>query len=53
MNPNRGESYIGSFYWIKSKKATTNLINNKDNECFKCAVIAKTNSFKNKYNWKK
>ena len=35
---NRGGSYIKSSDWIKNKKATINP-KNKDNECFKYAVI--------------
>ena len=36
----RGESYIMSPDWIASKKATINPKNQKDNECFKWAIIA-------------
>ena len=35
----KGESYIMSPYWIASKKATINPKNEKDNECFKRAII--------------
>ena len=35
----RGESYIMSPNWIVSKKATINPKNEKDNECFKWAII--------------
>ena len=34
INPNRTGSYIDSPDWIKSKKATINPINKKDNKCF-------------------
>ena len=34
INPNRGGSYVDFFDWIKSKIATTNPINKKDNKCF-------------------
>ena len=64
---NRGGSYIDFFDWIKSKKATINPINKKDNICFQYAItvtlnhekigknserITKIKSFINKYNWK-
>ena len=39
---NRGSSNIDSPDWIKNKKATINP-KNKDNECFKYAVIAALN----------
>ena len=39
----RGESYIMSPDWIASKKATINLKNEKDNECFKQSIIAGLN----------
>ena len=39
----RGESYIMSPDWIVSKKATTNPKNEKDNECFKWAIIGGLN----------
>ena len=63
---NRGGSYIDSPDWIKNKKATINP-KNKDNECFKYAIIAALNhekvgknpqriskikSFIDMYNWK-
>ena len=38
INPNRGGSYIHSPDWIKSKKATINFIDKKDNKCFQFAV---------------
>ena len=65
-NRNRGGSYKDSPDWIKSKKATTNPINEKDNKCFQYAVtvtlnyekikkdpqtITKIKPFLNKYNW--
>ena len=43
INLNRGGSYINSPDWIKNKKATTNIINKKDNECFQYAVIVTSN----------
>ena len=66
INPNCGGSYIDSPDWIKSKKATINLIHKKDNKCFYYAVtatlnheeikkdlqrITKTEPFINKYDW--
>ena len=39
----RGESYIISPDWIASKKATINLKNEKDNECFKWSITAGLN----------
>ena len=33
INPNHVGSYIDSPDWIKSKKATINPINKKDNKC--------------------
>ena len=33
-NLNRGGSYVDFLDWIKSKIATTNSINKKDNKCF-------------------
>ena len=39
MNPNHRRSYIDSYDWIKSKKATINPINKKD-KCFQYAVTA-------------
>ena len=62
---NRGGSYIKSSDWIKNKKATINP-KNKDNECFKYAVIvalhhqeiernpqriSELKPFVNRYNW--
>ena len=35
----RGGSYISSHDWISSKKVTINPKNEKDNECFKWAII--------------
>ena len=43
INPNRGESHIDPPDWIKSKKATINPINKKDNKCFQYAVIVTLN----------
>ena len=43
INLNCGRSYIDSSDWIKSKKATINLINKKDNKCFQYAVIVALN----------
>ena len=66
VNFKRGESYIDSFDWIKSKKATTNPINKKRNKCFPYTVtvvlnheqikkdsqiITKVKLFIDKYNW--
>ena len=63
---NRGGSYIMSSDWLKNKGATINP-KNKDNECFKYAIIAalhhqeiggnpqrisKLKPFVNRYNWK-
>ena len=42
-NPNCGESCMDFPDWIKSKKATINLINEKDNKCFQCAVTVALN----------
>ena len=39
----RGESYIVSPNWVASKKVTINPKNEKDNECFKCLVVAALN----------
>ena len=65
VNPNRGGSYKDSPDWIKNKKATINLINEKDNKCFQYAltvalnheevekdpqIITKIKPFINKYN---
>ena len=62
---NRGSSYIDSSDWMKNKKATINP-KNKENECFKYALIAALNHqqirkdpqrisklrpFINNYNW--
>ena len=43
INPNRGGSYEDSPDWIKSKKATINPINKKDNKCFQYAVTVVLN----------
>ena len=43
IDPNRGESYIGSPDGIKNKKATTNPINKKYNKCFQYAVTVALN----------
>ena len=43
INLNCGRSYIDSSDWIKSKKATINLINKKDNKCFQYAVTIALN----------
>ena len=66
-NPNCGGSHIDSPDWIKSKKATINLINKKDNKCIQFSVTvalnyeeikkdlqikAKIKPFVNKYNRK-
>ena len=65
INVNRVGSYIDSPDWIKSKKATINPTNKKDNKCFQYAVtvalnyekigkhterITKIKPFINKYN---
>ena len=66
INSNHRKSYIDSYHWIKSKKATTFLINKKD-KCFQYALTAaqsheeikkkdlqRTTKIKpllNKYNW--
>ena len=67
INPNHGGSYIDSLDWIKSKKATINLINKKDKKCFQYTItvalnheeiakhsqrISKIKPFINKYDWK-
>ena len=44
-------SYIASPDWIANKKATKNLKNKKDNECFKWSIIAELSY--NKINEKK
>ena len=46
---NKGRLYIDSPDWIKNKKATINP-KNKDNECFKYAIIASLNHEKIKNN---
>ena len=66
-NPNCGGSHIDSPDWIKSKKATINLINKKDNKYIQFSVTvalnyeeikkdlqikAKIKPFVNKYNRK-
>ena len=38
INPNCSRSYIDSPDWIKSKKATINPINKKDNKCLQSVV---------------
>ena len=43
INPNFGGSYIDSSDWIKSKKATINPINKKNNKCFQYAVTVALN----------
>ena len=43
INPNCGGSYIDSPDSIKSKKATINPINNKDNKCFQYTVTVMLN----------
>ena len=43
INPNRSGSDIDSPDWIKSKKATINPINKKDNKCFQYAVTVSLN----------
>ena len=43
INPNFSGSYIDSPDWIKSKKATINPINKKDNKCFQYAVAVALN----------
>ena len=42
-NLNCGGSYIGSLGWIKSKKATINAVNKKDNKCLQYAVTVALN----------
>ena len=51
INPNRDGSYIASPDSIKNKKATINLINKKDNECFQYAITFEIQTFMNKYKW--
>ena len=41
INPNRSRSYVDFLYWIKSKRATINPINKKDNKSFQYAAIMK------------
>ena len=43
INPNRDGSYTDSPDWIKSKKATINNINKKDNKYFQYAVTVALN----------
>ena len=43
INLDRGGSYIDSLDWIKNKKATTYLINKKDNKCCQYAVTVVLN----------
>ena len=43
INLIRGGSYIDFPDWIKSKKATINPINKKDNKCFQYAVTVALN----------
>ena len=43
INLNRAGSYINSPDWIKSKKATINPINKKDNKYFQCAITVALN----------
>ena len=43
INLNHGRSHVDSPDWIKSKKATINLNNNKDNKCFHYALIIALN----------
>ena len=64
---NRGGSYVDSPEWAKSKKATINSKNKKDDKCFQYAIaaalnyqniknnperISKIERFINMYNWK-
>ena len=42
-NPNCGGSHIDSPDWIKSKKATINPINKKDNKCIQYSVTVALN----------
>ena len=42
-NPNCVGSYIDSPDWIKTKKATINPINKKDNKCFQYGVAVALN----------
>ena len=43
INPNHCRSYINSLDRTKIKKVTINLINKKDNKCFKYAVTVALN----------
>ena len=43
INPNRGGSYVDFPDWIKSKIATINPINKKDNKCFQYVATAVLN----------
>ena len=43
INPNCFGSYVDSPDWVKSKKATINLINKKGNKCFQYAVTVTLN----------
>ena len=43
INLNHGRSHVDSPDWIKSKKATINLNNTKDNKCFHYALIIALN----------
>ena len=43
INLNHFGSYIDSPDWVKSKKATRNLINEKDNNCFQYVVTVALN----------
>ena len=47
----RGSSYIKLPEWIKNKKTAINP-QNKDEECFKWAVIAALRSYENQHNLK-
>ena len=66
INLNRGESYIDSPDWMKSKKVRINLINKKVKKCFRYTVtimlnheeikkdpqrITKIKLFISKHNW--
>ena len=43
INPNCGGSYIDFPDWIKSKNATINSINKKDNKCFQYPLTVALN----------
>ena len=43
INFKRGKSYIKSSEWLKSKKATINLQNKNDNNCFQNAITVALN----------